>query len=870
MHTRADATIQRAPRRNRTGCWCVALLLGLLLTGLPRSAHLAAQSTAITAVWANDGEDKVTQDEIRASSGQTVTSSLWNGSTITLFGLKNEVVNFNLVLEAASTSATNVAVTMSDLNGPGGSAIRYAPRSPSDLFNWTTTESELFYVRYLQILGLSYYAYGTLAPFQEPTFPQRAQCPSGTGCAWTTRSLANKYYPDIAVPIELVPNFNIAAGNNQSVWADIYIPRTATAGSYSGTVTISENGVVTHTVPISLTVRNAMLPDAPSSKTMLFTSYGDLNPRYGSATTTALQNQIMVAHRHKLSLIDDNFGQGWSGLQPASQWRPFLSGSGFTSSNGYAGPGVSTGQDVFSIGTYGGMTNNSGETQSAFTAQFNGWESWFEANAPSTERFVYLCDEVYCQNNTPTLATQLQWWQGITGAGHNLHTLATQSLSSAVGTVLGDPTSQWYFSSQTSSDDQTNVNTILASEPIRRLYVYNGGRPGGGSTIIEDEGTSVRELPWGQYKKQVDRSFIWETTYYNDYQRGRGNTNVFVTADTFGQTSADPMYGQVGGSNGNGVTFYPGTDGVFPAYSYGISGPIVSLRLKHWRRGIQDVDYLTLANAINPTAVTNLVNSMVPQALWENQCHDLSDCSYFIGPVSWSNKPDDWESARSQLADIIAPLTASQGYWHLDEGSGATATDSSGNGNTGTLSGTPLPTWTTGRVGNALLFGGSGGFANVPGSPSLNNLQSQGPGGMSVVAWIYPTSLNANQVFIDKGMWTFGFFTNGGILFSRVCASGQVQAYSPANAAPLNQWSQIVATWNGSTTGAGIVIYVNGVAVTANSQNCSGSVPDDSANALTLGATYYNGDPFFGKLDEVQVFNRVLSASEVSTLYTTQ
>src|SRR5207244_4189934 len=113
------------------------------------------QNSAITAVWVNDGEDKVTQDEVRASRGQTVNNSLWNGSTISLFGLKNEVINFNVILEAASASATNVTVTMSNLNGPGGSVIRYAPRSTSNLFDWTTTESELFYVRYLQILGLS-------------------------------------------------------------------------------------------------------------------------------------------------------------------------------------------------------------------------------------------------------------------------------------------------------------------------------------------------------------------------------------------------------------------------------------------------------------------------------------------------------------------------------------------------------------------------------------------------------------------------------------------------------------------------------------------------------------------------------------------
>ena len=110
----------------------------------------------------------------------------------------------------------------------------------------------------------------------------------------------------------------------------------------------------------------------------------------------------------------------------------------------------------------------------------------------------------------------------------------------------------------------------------------------------------------------------------------------------------------IGGNNGDGGLLYPGTDLIYPASSYGIRGPIVSLRLKHWRRGIQDVDYIVLANSINAQAVSALVQQMVPKALWENQCADPAfDCSYFIGPVSWSENPDDWEAARSQLAHII-------------------------------------------------------------------------------------------------------------------------------------------------------------------------------------------------------------------------
>src|SRR5438876_7615170 len=80
---------------NRRGYRYAAFLVGALLASLTVcSTDIIAQNSAITAVWVNDGEDKVTQDEVRASRGQTVNNSLWNGSTISLFGLKNEVINF--------------------------------------------------------------------------------------------------------------------------------------------------------------------------------------------------------------------------------------------------------------------------------------------------------------------------------------------------------------------------------------------------------------------------------------------------------------------------------------------------------------------------------------------------------------------------------------------------------------------------------------------------------------------------------------------------------------------------------------------------------------------------------------------------------
>lgn len=88
-------------------------------------------------------------------------------------------------------------------------------------------------------------------------------------------------------------------------------------------------------------------------------------------------------------------------------------------------------------------------------------------------------------------------------------------------------------------------------------------------------------------------------------------------------------------SDGNGVLFYPGTEVLSPSNSYCLSGPIVSPRLKHWRRGVLDVDYLTLARAIDPAAVDALLQKFVPRVLWEVQCFTrAADCSYTFEPAS--------------------------------------------------------------------------------------------------------------------------------------------------------------------------------------------------------------------------------------------
>jgi len=622
----------------------------------------------ITAIWANTGEDKVTRDELRATNGTNVKNSVWDGTTISIFGGRNEVVAFNLILESGSGGASNVTVSLNTLSGPSGAKISSTQATGNGVFNWTGRQIELFYVRYLQINGLSLVSFPTNV--DERQIPQRFERPwSGSGVAsggWTSRPDHNKFYPDIAIPLELVPSFNITGGQNQSIWVDVYIPKTAAPGNYVGQLLVRVNGGAPTSIPVQLQVYNFTLPDVPNAKTMLDFDSSNINHRFlgatyvnpasaaGAQASLLRDRYVMLAHRHRISLIGDSPGNDCAppGDQPCPDWGPRLDGSLFTASNGYDGPGVNTGNNVYSIGTYGSWSWSTG-TQADMNTHTDAWATWFSQNAPRVDYFLYLDDE---SSNYAQTQSWAQWILSNPGPGNQVKSMATIGLPTAAGQTpsLDIPastldvgiTSVW----QPLADQYTN-------DARKRFYMYNGHRPASGSFATEDDGIALRELAWGQYKKHINRWFFWQSTYYDSYQGGAGETNVFQTAQTFGtNTSVDPVLGATGWnySNGDGVLLYPGTDVLYPADSYGVDGPFASLRLKYWRRGIQDVDYLTMAAAINPTATQNIVNKIVPKVLWEYGVDSTSDPTYVHAAISWSNNPDVWEAARAQLAGIIA------------------------------------------------------------------------------------------------------------------------------------------------------------------------------------------------------------------------
>ncbi len=210
-----------------------------------------------------------------------------------------------------------------------------------------------------------------------------------------------------------------------------------------------------------------------------------------------------------------------------------------------------------------------------------------------------------------------------------------------------------------------------------------------------------------------------------------------------------------------------------------------------------------------------------------------------------------------ELEDRAVPaLVAAYGF---EEGSGTTAADVSGHGLTGTISNA---TWTTaGKYGDALSFNGSNAWVTVADNALLHLTT-----GMTVEAWVKPAAASSDwAAAVIKERGTTGlayalYATDGAAKppAGYVNKSGTDYHATAASVLALNAWTHLAVTYDGTT----IRLYVNGTQ--AASKAVSGSINSSTA-PLRFGGDSVWGEYFNGLIDEVRVYNRALSATEVLT-----
>lgn len=659
----------------------IPTLLCLLLIVLIAPPTYA--QTAITAIWANDGGDKVSQDELRVSRHVENRTGLtrnrtWDGSTIHLFGAHNEVVSFNLILEAGgSVAADSVSVSFNELRGPSGTSIHSSAAKGNGVFNWVGRPIELFYTRYLQLKGLSYFGYNKWDERQIPVRFQRPHLDGGEGYgSWYDRPDHDKFYPDPLVPLELVPKFSIDAGKNQSIWADIYVPKNVPAGVYNGVVSVTESDQVTHQIPVQLSIYGFSLPDEPSAKSMGIMSssailyhhvtggqYFTWNSAEGRRAQAITDRYFQLFHRHKISLLGEN--ECPIADHPCDSSIPRLDGSLYTANHDYDGPGVGTQPGIFSIGTYGTWSWRD-QGRAEMWQHTDNWATWFQQYLPGTQTFLYLQDEPK-DHDWSKNEQWAKWMADNPGPGKAIPSLITMSPVTAKAAVPSLAIPMTGMMSGMCPPGvlicDTSATTAAAahyyqSTPGRDLWGYNDGRPAAGSAMLEDDGVAMRTIPWAQSRSNIRWWMYW-------YVNPDTSIDLFHDPVTFGTVQyfdyANGWVGNDGCSNGNGQLVLYGTDLFNPQSSYGVDGPIGTVRLKEWRRGIQDADYLALAKQIDPVATKAIEDRMMPLVMWQYGGPG-SDPNYYTGQgPTWSDDPDNWESARTELASIIAQGCMSKG-----------------------------------------------------------------------------------------------------------------------------------------------------------------------------------------------------------------
>jgi fibronectin type 3 domain-containing protein len=209
------------------------------------------------------------------------------------------------------------------------------------------------------------------------------------------------------------------------------------------------------------------------------------------------------------------------------------------------------------------------------------------------------------------------------------------------------------------------------------------------------------------------------------------------------------------------------------------------------------------------------------------------------------------------------------GWWKFDEGTGTSTADSSGNGHTGTL--VNSPTWVSGQNGpGALSFNGGTSEVTASGSGTLANLYSTG---LTVSAWIKPTGSGGGSGgrIVDKDNndsgWFFAMSGTTQVKFTSDQDTSGVTTRTSAASISLNTWQHVLVTWTGTAGGANVHIYINGVQADGASTDGTGPEFTDSATPLTIGnRSVDSARGFAGAIDEVRIYNRVLSTAEIQAL----
>ncbi len=579
-----------------------------------------------------------------------------------------------------------------------------------------------------------------------------------------------------------------------------------------------------------------------------------------------------------------------------------------------AGVQVASGQDTWTtLPTLPTSSDTSTTVQSKAWFHGHTWWAILPSNTPSSGQWVFRLEP----NNTWTPVLKVSTLKGRADAkasGDLTHILIVSSSAQVVTIEYvpalntyqlwpGNPTPTSVFAGETGTLEVDSTGRLwLATDHFNWVYVYYSDPPFSsftGPTILTDQTglgdvNSIVAFPnhsigvfWGNAALQK-----WGFRYHED-----GTDPEQWSADEepayaghAGMHMADDHINLALGSDGTlyAVVKSNRTSSTIPALYLLVRRPQPGGFGGTWDNTLYPIDPSSggseSGSGRRPIVVLNedthtlrVIYHDSAGTVWVRES-DASVISFgprtaiFSGGFEYaSSTKDQWAGRLVVLAthsgtgsSLLTTTPDLVGYWKMEEGGGTKARDLSGWGNDASLVGSP--TWTPGAKGLAINLNGSTSYGLVSDQANLDATT-----GLTLSAWIKPGA-QGNQDIISRAIlgsvdgYTLGLSPSSpGTVFMQLNEATTGNAYRldslthyPFNG---NTWMHVAATYDGTT----MRMYINGVEEQSNSGPSS-----IAANLLNLGigAQSDGARRFRGHLDEVRIYRRALSASEIVALAT--
>ncbi|HVU50949.1 MAG TPA: glycoside hydrolase domain-containing protein, partial [Polyangia bacterium] len=517
-----------------------------MCVGVAVAAGLVPASARAATVWAIDDGERIGQAAVGSALATGEGNPVWRpGAPIRLFAMRDEVVAFQIVVEAGAAPLEAVTVDVPPLHGERGGAIR-VDRFVEHFFDVTRPSS----------------ANGT------------DHCIGWDSGSGPPPGRYTGVVPDALIPVELAPGWSpwpmrVAARTNGVVWVDLTVPRDQPAGLYRAEVVARAAGRALAALPLELEVLPATMPAWPV-RTMLYYGRGELAERVGDVD--AAERQLWrLLHAHRLAPI-----HAVASAADVRRQLPALDGSLYTKAAGYEGPAAGEGDGIVAVGMYGSL---GAPTPAALASVAEA------ADALAAPGLFDKADVIlYAEDEVCASPLGAAWTAALARAPD-----ANARRVRVAWTCDDEPARQPVAVPIVGAEAYDARAAAAARAAGKDPWIYGGRRPAAGTLMTDVEAVSLRTLGWIAAMAGTRRWFIWATTaWYDRHPSGHGPFDPFVTAETYHNQDGDALMG-------DGVLLYPGRQrDRLTNHSLGFPGVLPSIRLKNLRRGVEDAGYLSL------------------------------------------------------------------------------------------------------------------------------------------------------------------------------------------------------------------------------------------------------------------------------------